>query len=606
MMYISYIFCLLSLIFLFKNFRETEHKFAKTISSLFFANLFLLISYSFANFLSGDGINDAIIFHIIFGIKGFGFDEYLTPIIILIVIFLALLYFFKFFLNNLISPNAKDRNFKKIAGVVFFIICIFSNPFYKDTYNLIFVKKSNSNIDVNSFYEQEIIFKNNKKNVIFLYLEQFERTYLNQEIFPGLAPNLSRLKNSSIDFTNIHSPKATNWTIAGMAASQCGVPLLTPIASENSMSGVDQFLPLARCIGDILNAENYELHYIGGSDLDFAGKGNFYETHNFNKVQGWYELEKILDDKSYRSPWGIYDDELLEIIFERIRELESKNNNYGLFALTLDTHHPYGYISKTCGDRVYQDGSNSILNSIHCVDYLIGEFVNEFINSEYYEDTILVLLSDHLALKNTASSILNKGNRTNLFMIFDKNTSGMEVDEIGNMFDIGPSVLGLIGTNTRGLGLGRNLLIEESLSKNNNIDDIINANKTKILELWSFPKLNDGFKISQETYKIYFDTRYIKYPALIILNNDNEINEIMFEFYYANPLSNKVNEINQELNFIWIDLCKKLNNYNNTGFIYKEDEYCILLANRKNKKFLIFSVDDKNIDNHFIKNYYQQ
>ena len=56
-------------------------------------------------------------------------------------------------------------------------------------------------------------------------------------------------------------------------------------------------LPLARCIGDILNAENYELHYIGGSDLDFAGKGNFYETHNFNKVQGWYELEKILDDK---------------------------------------------------------------------------------------------------------------------------------------------------------------------------------------------------------------------------------------------------------------------------------------------------------------------
>ena len=46
--------------------------------------------------------------------------------------------------NNLISPNAKDRNFKKIAGVVFFIICIFSNPFYKDTYNLIFIKKSGS------------------------------------------------------------------------------------------------------------------------------------------------------------------------------------------------------------------------------------------------------------------------------------------------------------------------------------------------------------------------------------------------------------------------------------------------------------------------------
>ena len=82
-----------------------------------------------------------------------------------------------------------------------------------------------------------------------------ERTYLDEDIFPGLTPNLKRLEQSSLSFTNIDSPRATNWTIAGMAASQCIVPLLTPVASENSMSGVDKFIPLAKCLEDILNNE---------------------------------------------------------------------------------------------------------------------------------------------------------------------------------------------------------------------------------------------------------------------------------------------------------------------------------------------------------------
>ena len=90
------------------------------------------------------------------------------------------------------------------------------------------------------------------------------------------------------------------------------------------MSGVDKFIPLAKCMGDILNEENYNLHYIGGSDLDFAGKGNFYRTHGFNSVEGWYELEDKLNNKNYRSPWGVYDDELFELIYERIQKLSEQ------------------------------------------------------------------------------------------------------------------------------------------------------------------------------------------------------------------------------------------------------------------------------------------
>ena len=573
------------------------------ISFLFFLNTFLLSVYFFMHFLSGDGINDAIIFHLKFGIKGFGIDEYIIPFSALVLINILIFSLFKLFIKNLTS-NSTFLNLNKFFPILIFLLSIFSNPFYKDTFMLMNFNSANHNIDENFFYEQEIFFNKEKKNIIFIYLEQIERTYLNEEIFPNLMPNIKKLEEQSISFTNIDSPRATNWTIAGMAASQCGVPLLTPIASENSMSGVDKFLPLANCIGDILNQENYELQYIGGSDLDFAGKGNFYKTHGFNIVEGWYELENTLKDKNYRSPWGVYDDELLDIVFKRVQNLHSQNKNFGLFTLTLDTHHPDGYISKSCSNNKYKNGDNPILNSVHCVDELVGKFMDKFLVSEMYENTTLVLLSDHLALKNSASDILNKQKRKNLFMIFDKSAKSKSIDAVDNTFDIGPTVMSFIGLNSNGLGLGRNLIINKSLSVENNLDDLIMSNKRKILDLWSFPKIKNGFRISEKDMKIFFGNRFIDFPALIILDIKNEVDQIMFDFYYANPLSNKVKRLKDKSNFLWIDQCSKIYEYKNLNKFHQINDYCILLEDNKSLRFEVMLLDSKNINNEYIKNYF--
>ncbi len=601
-MYLSLLLILVSF-FLLKGILQTDSKLKKYLILItFYLNYFLLTVYVLFNFLSGDGINDAIIFHVKFGIKGFGVNEYILPSIIFIFFNLITFSSSRIFLRNLTGHKTKRITNRTIALTILALSIIF-NPFYKDIYGLLSDRSNNYQVDKNSFYEQDIIFSDTRKNIVFIYLEQIERTYLNEDLFPNLLPNLKTLEKQSISFTNIDSPRATNWTIAGMVATQCGVPLLTPIASENSMSGMDKFLPLANCMGDILNEESYTLHYIGGSDLDFAGKGNFYKTHNFDSVEGWYELENKIKDTNYRSPWGVYDDELLDIVYDRIEILSKANENYGLFALTLDTHHPNGYISASCENKIYGDGTNSILNSIHCVDELIGKFMEKFLNSEIYNNTTLVLLSDHLALKNTASEVLKNANRSNLFMIFDKDAKPQLISDIGNTFDIGPTVMSFLGANTNGLGLGRNLITNESLSLDLNINEVIDANKRKILELWSFPKIDQGFSISIDQLKIFFGNRYINFPALIVLNSSNEVDQIMFDFYYANPLSNKVNRLNKNVNFIWLDKCEKIsinkfiNNNENKG-------YCILLENKKNSQFEVVAAEENRIDSAYLKNFF--
>ena len=573
-----------------------------TFLVIFYINLVFLSLYFFINYLSSDGINDAILFHLRYGITGFGKNEYIFPFLILLLTNIILLILVKQFITNI----NKESSVKLISIIPFVILLtsILFNPFYKDIYNLFNERNTQKVIDENLFFEQDIFFNNNKKNVIFIYLEQVERTYLNEDIFPGLTPNLKRLEKASMSFTNIHSPRATNWTIAGMAASQCGVPLLTPVASQNSMSGVDKFIPLARCLGDILNDESYDLHYIGGSDLDFAGKGNFYKTHGFGSVEGWHELKNVINDKDYRSPWGIYDDELLNLISRRITKLSKQEKHFGLFSLTLDTHHPNGYISASCKNKKYHDGSNLILNSLHCIDQLIGKFMDEYLSSDIYKNTTLVLLSDHLALKNTASDILEQGDRKNLFMIFDESIKPQLINKIGNVFDIGPTVISVMGSNIMGLGLGRNLIFNESLSNGYDIDEIISLNKRKILNLWSFPKIHSGFNISEIDAKIFFGDRFVKYPALLVLDTNNEIDQIMFDFYNANPLKNKAARLDEDINYLWIDKCLKISEYKNIKPNYDSNDFCLLLDDKKNMKYDLISLDSKEINSKFIKKYF--
>ena len=550
-MLLSLVFKSLSMLFFRKNLTGNNSFLKFLVGLLLFGNLFILAWYAFLQEIFGEDIFEALVFHFVFGVKGVGYEEYIIPTILFLTFISACIKSFKYFTIFLTGEKTNFTEF--LFGLVLLSSSIYINPLFLDLNR--FLTVSETSIDKDLFYDQKISYTKENKNVIFLYLEQIERTYLDQQLFPDLVPNISSLEEEAITFTDISIPKATNWTVGGMAASQCGVPLFTPIASQNSMSGVDKFMPLAKCAGDILNDAGYELHYMGGADTEFGGKGKFYATHGFSSIEGWKELRPKLENPNYRSPWGVYDDELLDLVLARAQSLNTDEKPFGLFALTLDTHHPNGYLSKSCSNKIYQDGQNRILNAVHCVDSLVGNFVRKFKNSSLYDSTILVVLSDHLALKNTATDLLNKGDRKNLFLIFGKGLIPSSFDQEGSLFDIGPTALGFVGTDTKGMALGRNLFFEESIERES-LDEVIDNNKKRILELWSFPQITANLKVNTSEKIVDFGERFVEYPALILLDEDIQVSRIMFEFYYSLSLERHVKRLPSDQNYIWIDKCQ--------------------------------------------------
>ncbi len=280
------------------------------------------------------------------------------------------------------------------------------------------------------------------KNLLLIYMEGLEQIYTEESIFPGLTPNLNRMAEEGLQFTNIHQASGAEWTVGGMVASLCGTPLL----AEDGVSGnsilFNQVLDRAVCMGDVLDRAGYRQQYMGGASTEFAGKGPFLQAHGYDRVLGREQLLQSLEDPGYRSGWGLYDDSTFELASEEFRRLADQQSPFNLTLLTLDTHHPDGFPSRSC--PAYEAMDNSMLDAVHCSDYLIERFLNDIDDHPAYDDTLVVLISDHLSMRNNAHPLFPDDYPRRLFFTVLNGGRSGTVDTPGIPMDMAPTVLRLM------------------------------------------------------------------------------------------------------------------------------------------------------------------
>lgn len=541
----SLFFLIISLLFYCQNKLAMSNKKTRLYKIVF--AFFFFISYSLSvvfyaiDNITGNGINQSVIYFLKFGIGGSGFMDFKEIIIKgVLLLILGLVFTIYFYILNDGLKNPTIVLFQKfvknrlkfnglillILSLVFLIISILINPITK-TLISVYIEKpqaSNINSDFYNYYNVPDIKKEGEsKNFVFIYLESLEYTYFDENVFPGLVDNLKKIEEKSISFTNIKQDDYSHHTTAGIVASQCGLPLISPV-HVNYMYGMDTFMQSANCLGDILHNEDYFLSYYNGANINFAGKDLFLKTHSFNDILGYNELAE--KSNIYKNSWGLYDDSLLDLSKKEIEKLDREKEKFAFFMLTIDTHHPKGNSSKSCEGIIYGDGTNSILNSVKCSDILVSNFVNDLRKTDYGKDLIIIIASDHLAVQNNIIDTLKKQNRTNLFLINTPETNkngGEKNNTAGLTLDTGTTLLPFIGYSGN-IGLGRNLnLKEESNTKrvNDYLEKISSNNwSPEVLKFWNFPRINNSVKIMLNKKQIYIGKRTFQIPLMLELDND--------------------------------------------------------------------------------------
>lgn len=315
----------------------------------------------------------------------------------------------------------------------------------------------------------EIIFPEQKRNLIYIYLESMETTYASVEdggaFEEGCIPELVEIAQENEDFSGSitdlnggYSMPGTTWTMGGIFAQTSGLPLLIPI-SANSMDTQESFFPGITTLGDILEEAGYNQTFFIGSNAEFGGRALYFTEHgNYEMKDLIYAREIGLVPENYYVWWGYEDKYLFEGAKEELLELAQNEEPFNFTMLTVDTHYEDGYV---CSDCLEEYGDNQYANVMSCSSRKIKEFVEWIQEQDFYENTTIVLCGDHPTMDNDFCENISEEYVRKTYTAFIN--SAVEVASNNKRdfttFDYYPTTLASLGIKIEGerLGLGTNL-----------------------------------------------------------------------------------------------------------------------------------------------------
>lgn len=326
----------------------------------------------------------------------------------------------------------------------------------------------------------KIAFPEEKRNLIYIYLESMEISYLSTEqggALPyDLIPELYSLAQENVNFSHnedvggFRCTSGTTWTIGAMVGQTAGIPLKTPPGLSGNDYGLDgNFLPGVTGITDVLKDNGYYQALMFGSDANFGGRLQYYTRHGIDRVYDYHTaIEDGIIPEDYYVWWGMEDKFLFEYAKQELTDLAAMEQPFAFTMLTVDTHHIDGYKCEYCQDTY----SEQYENVIRCASRQVSEFVQWLQQQSFYENTTIVIVGDHTSMdggyfsRNVSSSYVSRV--YNCFINPAETSSSTKNREFCTL-DLFPTTLGAMGCSIEGnrLGLGTNLfsgvptLIEE-------------------------------------------------------------------------------------------------------------------------------------------------
>lgn len=360
----------------------------------------------------------------------------------------------------------------------------------------------------------EVVFPEQKRNLIYIFLESMETTYSDVDdggaFDENVIPELTEIAQTNEDFSGAdpklnggYSLAGTTWTMGAMFAQTSGLPLNISI-SANDMDTQDSFFPGVTTLGDILSDAGYTQTLLIGSEAQFGGRKLYFQEHGNYEMEDYsYAIENGLIPSDYKVWWGYEDQKLFEFAKEKLLQLSQGDEPFNLTMLTVDTHFEDGYVCEQCPTEYDTQYSNVMA----CSSRQVGEFLKWIQQQDFYENTTIVISGDHPTMDSDyCAEIDQEGNYDRRVFTAYINAAAYAQDQqerTYSTFDNFPTTLAALGVQIDGdrLGLGTNLfsgtktLLEEF--GNSKVNAELKKKPEFIEKLSAVDKTNDALLIRE-------------------------------------------------------------------------------------------------------------
>ena len=360
----------------------------------------------------------------------------------------------------------------------------------------------------------EVVFPEQKRNLIYIFLESMETTYSDVDdggaFDENVIPELTEIAQTNEDFSGAdpklnggYSLAGTTWTMGAMFAQTSGLPLNISI-SATDMDTQDSFFPGVTTLGDILSDAGYTQTLLIGSEAQFGGRKLYFQEHGNYEMEDYsYAIENGLIPSDYKVWWGYEDQKLFEFAKEKLLQLSQGDEPFNLTMLTVDTHFEDGYVCEQCPTEYDTQYSNVMA----CSSRQVGEFLKWIQQQDFYENTTIVISGDHPTMDSDyCAEIDQEGNYDRRVFTAYINAAAYaqnQQERTYSTFDNFPTTLAALGVQIDGdrLGLGTNLfsgtktLLEEF--GNSKVNAELKKKSEFIEKLSAMDKTNDALLIRE-------------------------------------------------------------------------------------------------------------
>lgn len=283
-------------------------------------------------------------------------------------------------------------------------------------------------------------------NLVIILEESLGAEFVGSLGGENLTPNLDGLANEGIWFEQLYATGTRS--VRGIEAIISGFPP----TSKRSVVKLTETQRGFFTIANVLENQGFQTSFIYGGSAHFDNMRRFFLNNGFQTVID----QKDFENPQFTATWGVSDEDL----FIKAHEYLSGKGDQPFFSLIFSSsnHKPYEVPAGKVETRTGPDGPRH--TAVAYADYALGRFLAMARTSSYWENTVFLVVSDHNSRVKGANLIpIERFHVPGV--ILGESITPRRVPGISSQIDLLPTLLSLMGVDSRHPAIGRDLTLPE-------------------------------------------------------------------------------------------------------------------------------------------------
>lgn len=221
------------------------------------------------------------------------------------------------------------------------------------------------------------------KNIVIILEESLGAQFVGTLGGKPLTPNFDNLAKEGWLFENLYATGTRS--VRGIEAVTTGFTPTPARAVVKLTKSQNNFFSIA----ELLRRQGYDTSFIYGGEKHFDNMASFFYGNGFSR---------IIDEKDYVNPkfkatWGMSDEDLFDKANETFTQLQQEGKPFFSLVFSSSNHDPFEFPDGKI--ELYEQPKQTRNNAAKYADYALGHFFKLAKKSNYWKDTLFLVIADH-------------------------------------------------------------------------------------------------------------------------------------------------------------------------------------------------------------------